>query len=417
MLAALERELEDAPFLAIGVHSPKFPNERDPEMVRQAVARYGITHPVVIDSGMEIWRQFGVRAWPTIAVLDPEGRIVVAGAGEPVAAMLRRVVLETLDEAERAGTLDPKPLPLHHEAAPRGSLAYPGKVLAAGGKVFVADTGHNQVVELDTRGEERRRFGGFHHPNGLAFAGKTLYVADTGAHALRAVSLDSGEVETLAEGLRSPWDLALHDGLVYVAMAGSHQIWRFDLASGAFDVFAGTGRELRIDGPAEEAAFAQPSGLAVLGSSLYIADSEISSIRAIDGLGGDPVVRTVCGSGELFGFGDRDGTGTEVLMQHPIGIAAGKRGVYVADTFNHKIRRVDPASGKCHTVFGNGDPERLAELWPGAPLTDGSLDAPAFFEPEGLAIAGGAVLVADTNNHRVLAIRLKDGARRVLFGG
>jgi DNA-binding beta-propeller fold protein YncE len=435
VLAALEKELEDAPFLAIGVHSPKFPNERDPEMVRQAVARYGVTHPVVVDSGMEIWREFGVRAWPTFALLDPRGEIIVAGAGEPVPAMLRKVILEALDEGERAGTLDAKPLPLHPQPPARGSLAYPGKVIAGGGRIFVADTGHHQVVELDARGEELRRFDGFHHPNGLALSGGRLYVADTGNHLIRAVELDSGRVETVAGtgematglarrsgpalelALRSPWDLASADGIVYVAMAGSHQIWRLNPGVGEIGPLAGTGEELRRDGPAAEAALAQPSGLAILGRSLYVADSEISSIRAIDDLTGDPVVRTVCGSGELFGFGDRDGLGDEVLLQHPMGIAAGKRGLYVADTFNHRVRRVDPETGECRTVFGNGEPERLAELWPGASLTAASADAPLCDEPEGLAIAGGALLVADTNNHRVLAVRLKDGARRVLLGG
>jgi NHL repeat-containing protein len=382
VLAALEHDLRDESFLVIGVHSPKFPNERDAEMVRQAVARYGITHPVIVDPGRRIWDEWGVNAWPTLAIVSPDGEIVAAGAGEPDPQMLREAIHALLDLGRREGTLDAKPLPLRHEPVPAGSLAYPAKVIVHGDRLWVTDTGHDQVVELTLDGEELQRVGGFHHPNGLAFAGDELYVADTGTGAIRKLT---GEV--VADDLRSPWDLAWDGELLYVAMAGSHQIWFHDPATGETDVWAGTGRELRVDGPIRQAAFAQPSGIALLENSLYVADSEISSIRAIDDLHGFPTVRTVCGSGELFGFGDRDGVGAEVLLQHPMGIAAGDGVLYVADSFNHKIKRVDPETGECRTLLGGL--QRLPETGDG------------FWEPEGLAYADGALYVADTNNHRI----------------
>ena len=398
MLAGLERELEDEPFLVIGVHSPKFPNERDETMVREAVRRHGVTHPVVVDPGRRIWDEWGVNAWPTLVVVDEAGEVVAAGSGEPDPDSLGALVRDLLPDAH------PGPLPLRPEPAPPGSLSYPGKVLAAGDRLYVADTGHGQVVEADLDGNELRRLDGFRHPNGLAVAEGILYVADTGAHAIRRVDLGSGETETVADGLRSPWDLAWDGDLLYVAMAGSHQIWFHDPAAAETDVFAGTGQELRRDGPAAGAAFAQPSGLALLDGALYVADSEISSIRAIDDLGGLPTARTVCGSGELFGFGDRDGVRDEVLLQHPIGIAAGEGVLYVADSFNHKVKRVDPATGECRTLLGGL--ERLPETV-----------EPGFWEPEGLTHAGGVLYVADTNNHRVVAIDLESGGRRTVLGG
>lgn len=448
MLAAVERELEGEPFLAVGVHSPKFPNERDPEMVREAVRRYGITHPVVVDSDHMIWSEYGVRAWPTLTVLDPEGYVVAAGSGEPDEVMLLRAIRRILAEGVAKETLTDQPLPLRREPVPAGSLAYPGKVIAAGDRIFVADTGHDQVVVSDLAGTQLKRIGsgqpGFddgsetearlHHPNGLALVGEVLYVADTGNHALRAVDLASGTVLTVAGtgekgsgatmragpgreiALRSPWDLAWDGARLFVAMAGSHQIWTFDPASGAVAPFAGTGQELRRDGPAAAAAFAQPSGLVMLDGILYIADSEISSIRAISDLDGEPVVRTVCGSGDLFGYGDRDGRGEEVLLQHPIGITAGEVVLYVADTYNHKVRAVDPGTGESTTLFGSGDAERLPELVPGYALVRADAVTPAFFEPEGIAYRDGELLVADTNNHRLVAVALADGTRRVILG-
>lgn len=398
MLAALERDLEDEPFLVIGVHSPKFPNERDAEMVREAVRRYGITHPVIVDPGREIWEEWGVNAWPTLAIVNADGEIVAGGAGEPDPQMLREAIDALLDLGRREGTLDPKPLPLRPEPVAVGSLAYPGKVIVAGDRLWIADTGHDQVVETTLEGEELQRVGGFHHPNGLALVNDELYVADTGAGAIRKLG-----GEAVADGLRSPWDLAWDGALLYVAMAGSHQIWFHDPATGETEVWAGTGRELRVDGPIRQAAFAQPSGLALLDDSLYVADSEISSIRAIDDLHGFPTVRTVCGSGELFGFGDRDGVGGEVLLQHPLGIAAGDGVLYVADSFNHKLKRVDPETGECRTLFGGL--QRLPETGEG------------FWEPEGLAYADGTLYVADTNNHRIVAVDVEGGgAHRTLVG-
>lgn len=448
MLAAVEKEFRDQPFVVVGVHSPKFPTEADEHSVRDAVRRYGVTHPVVVDSGHEIWSQYGVRAWPTLVLIDPRGYVVGAGSGEPDAATLGAAVRRVL--SENADALDPAPLPLRPDPAPPGSLAYPGKVVADGRRIVVADTGHHQVVVADADGAEIVRIGAgrpghgdgafdaalLDHPNGLALDGETLWIADTGSHTIRRADLARGIVETVAgtgsmgrgasaggpgasTPLRSPWDVAWDGRRLFVAMAGAHQIWTFDPGTGRAEPFAGAGPELRRDGPAATACFAQPSGLALSGGALYVADSEVSSVRAIEDLDGDPLVRTVCGSGDLFGFGDRDGDGEQALLQHPIGIAALPilgGALFVADTFNHKIKVVDPAGGRCSTLFGNGAPERLPELVPGTGLVRADPLTAAFHEPEGCAVLGREILVADTNNHRVVAVSLDDGARRVVIG-
>jgi DNA-binding beta-propeller fold protein YncE len=449
VLAALERELEGEPFVAIGVHSPKFPNERDADMVRQAVRRYGITHPVVVDSGMEIWRRFGVRAWPTLVLLDAEGRVAATGSGEPDRGPLLAAVRGLLDDARELGLLAGGPPAVRREPPAAGSLSYPGKVVADGDRVYVSDTGHNQVVVASLAEGEVARIGSgepgladgpfaearFSHPNGLALVGGDLLVADTGNHALRRVDLAAGTVGTVAGtgekgrgirreagpasaiALRSPWDLAWDGSLLYVAMAGAHQIWFYDPAAGEAGPFAGTGREACVDGPAGQAAFAQPSGLALLGAVLWVADSEVSSVRAVEGLSARPWVRLAAGSGDLFGFGDRDGPAVDALFQHPIGIAPGDGVLYVADSYNHKVRVLDPAEETVRTLFGGRGPERVEEVYPALPLPPAGPFVPAFHEPEGLWLAGDELLVADTNNHRIVAVRLDDGSRRVLLGG
>lgn len=443
MLAATAKELDGEPFVVVHVHSPKFPNERDGENVRDAARRYGVTEPVVVDSGHAVWSQYGVNAWPTLVLVDAGGYVVGAGSGEPDRDTLLAGVRQVLAADEARGILDRRPLPLRPEPAPAGSLAYPGKVIATENRIFVADTGHDQIVVADGDGKELTRIGasggGFadgtfdearlHHPNGLALAGDKLYIADPRNHAIRAADLANATVTTVAgtgrmgrglapgaTDLRSPWDLAWDGRRLFIAMAGSHQIWVWDADGGAHP-FAGTGREVRRDGPARVACFAQPSGVALAGPTLFVADSEISSIRVIEHLDSAPVVRTVCGSGDLFGFGDRDGAGIEALLQHPMGVAAGEDGaVFVADTFNHKIKAVNPATGECTTIFGDGTPERLPELVTGYELSRADPETPSFFEPEGLAVRGRELIVADTNNHRIVAVSLDDGTRRVLLG-
>ncbi len=403
--------------VVIGVHSGKFIAERVTANIAAAADRLGVQHPVVNDRQYRIWRAYAVNAWPTLMLIDAEGRVVGQHAGEISAEELEPTVRQVIADAESHGVLDRSPLPLEPESVPRpGGLRFPAKVLAdeRSGRLFIADTGHHRIIvaRLDARSDHaaveavigRGETGftdgaygdaAFHDPHGLAHAGDRLYVADTGNHAVRAVDLAARRVETLAgtgeigrwleQGgkgretpLRSPWDvLALGDAL-YVAMAGSHQIWRLDLATGEIAPWAGSGAEALHDGPRARAAQAQPSGLAADGARLFFADRESSAIRWAEP-GSDGAVGTVVGTG-LFDFGDRDGEGDRVRLQHPLGIAWRDGELFVADTYNGSIKVVEPVSRRAHTWAGGG-----GELW----------------EPGGLSTAGERLFIADTNHHRV----------------
>jgi len=141
-----------------------------------------------------------------------------------------------------------------------------------------------------------------------------------------------------------------------------------------------------------EAGFAQPSGITTDGAALYTADSEANIIRAIDLTKGQ--VRTLVG-GDLFEFGDVDGRGDSVRLQHPLGIVALGDKILIADTYNHKIKELDPKARSVKTFLGTGKPGQI----------DGH--APSFYEPGGLSVANGKLYVADTNNHAVRVIDLK----------
>ena len=176
-------------------------------------------------------------------------------------------------------------------------------------------------------------------------------------------------------------------------MAGFHQIWKLDLDDRSLSVHAGNGRERIIDGPLAQAELAQPSGITSDGETLYFADSETSSIRqaSIDPLGS---VSTLAGL-DLFTFGDVDGTGDEIRLQHPIGIDMYLGDLLIADTYNNKIKKMCPETRACATVFGSGEPG----------LADGRGDDVRFHEPAGVSAYNAKLYIADTNNH---AIRVAD---------
>jgi len=204
--------------------------------------------------------------------------------------------------------------------------------------------------------------------------------------------------------LSSPWDLSRVGDRLYIAMAGTHQLYVLDLATKQISRFAGDGRERAKDGPALQASFAQPSGLATDGKTLYVADSEASSIRAVD-LAGFGSVMTLAGSGDLFGFGLKDAAGDAARFQHPLGVALAGDTLYVADTFNNVLRTINVKSGETNTFLGTGKKD------PGTP------DAIGLYEPGGLSIAGDVLYVADTNHHRILAVNVKTKMAKVLVGG
>lgn len=423
-LEKLEEEFKDEPFLVIGVHSNKFPQEGEMENIRQAVLRYKIKHPVVVDSEHKIWQSYGVRAWPSFALIDSSGELVGMASGEGQLELLRQAIRATLKEGKEKGTLAEAPLKLELEEASKTELFYPAKVLAAGDKVYVADSANDRLLEVSAEsGEILREFRAsdppLHHPHGLALDGKTLYVADTDAHLLRKLDLETGKFEILAgvpekqarpfpkaglglnTRLNSPWALELDGEQLHIAMAGSHQLWTYNLRSKQLSPLAGSGYENIIDGAAPDAQLAQPSGFAQIGPRLFFADSEVSAVRYID-LEKD-VVQTVVGTG-LFQFGDKDGTGIDqVKLQHPLGLAVWRGKLLVADTYNNKIKLMDPDTGKTETLLGTGE-ERMRA------------DKLTMWEPGGISIDGDTLYIADTNHHRILKVDLNSKEWNVLIG-
>jgi DNA-binding beta-propeller fold protein YncE len=435
-LERLEAEYPDE-LVVIGVHSAKFTNEANTENLRDIVQRYGLVHPVVNDRDFVIWNQWGANAWPTIALIDPTGRVVGVRAGEGVYEAVEPVIAGIVAEFDASGAIDRREVrfELEAETSPARPLNYPGKVLAFDGRLWVADSGHNRILELDPStghvlaafGSGRRGFdngealsSSFDSPQGLAYNpdNEQLYVADTGNHAIRVIDLATGAVGTLigtgalgwppAPGtfddvaLNSPWDVLYADDVLYIANAGTHQIWAADLGTRLVGPFIGSAREGTVNGPFPQAELAQPSGLALASTgALYFADSESSSVRVGNLITGVTAL-VVGGDAGLFEFGDADGQGNEARLQHPLGLAWDGSTLYVADTYNSKVKRISTNTSSLESWLG-ADPG-----W-----ADGT--APLFNEPGGLSYANGLLYVADTNNHAIRVIETTTGETSTLI--
>jgi sugar lactone lactonase YvrE len=420
--------------VVIGVHTPKFLAEKDTAAVDQAVRRLSVGHPVVNDRDHRVWREYAVSSWPTLMLIDPRGKLIGVHEGEFALDEMDAALARLIEKCEKQIDRRPLSFTAARENEPDRPLFFPGKVLvdAAGKRLFVADTGHHRILELSLDGRVRRTFGGgagfadgdpqsarFRGPQGMALAGEYLYVADTENHVIRRIDLANALVVTVAGTgeqapgphrggpardvpLSSPWDVAVQDGRLYVAMAGLHQLWEvvpLDLAR----PWVGSGREGIVDGPADEAQLAQPSGLALdeAARTLYVADSEVSGLRAVALDGG--YVHSLVGTG-LFDFGDVDGIGDAVRLQHPLGLTLGGGTLYVADSYNHKIKRCDPAARCVASFLGSGVPGHR----------DGAAAAAQFSEPGGVSFADGKLYVADTNNHVIRVCDLTTGRVRTL---
>jgi len=439
-LAKLEKKYANE-LVVIGVHSPKFENEKVTSSIRKAILRYQIEHPVVNDANHAIWDRYEVEAWPTMVLIDPEGNLVGFTSGEGNYELLDVVIGKLVEEHKKKKTLNQKPIRFDlakYRESGDTPLFFPGKVVAdaKGKRLFIADSTHHRIVVTDLDGNKLAVIGTgvpgksdgtfdkaqFDDPQGMAVRGDTVYVADRKNHLIREIDLKAKTVTTIAGngtqdhdidsrrmigtthakeiGLNSPWDVLLVGDNLYIAMAGHHQIWLLNLKEKTIGPFAGSGRETLTDGLLRSAAFAQPSGLTTDGKSIFVADSETSSLRQLPLLADlEARVQTLVGRA-LFIFGDRDGPGqdggdesiTEARMQHALGVTYHDGKLYVADTYNSKIKEFDLRTRKLTTLV-NGHPF-------------GMFGPAVFSEPGGISYSNGKLYVADTNAHRIRVVDL-----------
>lgn len=418
VLQYLENKYHDD-VVVIGIHAARFPGEKTGEHLQKTINRCQVRHPVINDTELRLWRTYGIRHSPTIVVVDPGGIIVGAVSGDNKCYKLDRVIGHLLSRERRtalprtaAYTLRPVPEPAH-------TLSFPGKILAARGRMFIADSGHNRILETTLQGHVLHRYGNetpgfidgngaaaaFCNPQGMVLDGDYLYVADSGNHAIRRIHLHSEDVVTIAgtgkpgdipdddyfnnpleANLNAPCGLALAANVIYIAMTGLNQIWSLSLVTNTLEIFAGSGAKGLEDGASRVASFARPAALAILGNSLYVVDSESSALRAVNLT--TRGVKTLAGQGPLE-YGDSDGLLSAARFQYPLDINAdaGDQSLWVADTYNNKIRKIEVIN---NTVSSIRIERRLNE-------------------PGGLAFSNDTLYIANTNLHEIVRLNLHNG--------
>lgn len=437
-LRKLEEKYADV-LTVVGVHSAKFNAEKSSENVREAVRRYGIGHPVVNDAEFDIWKSYAARAWPTLMFLDPTGKVIGRHEGEFPVYALDQVISGMIDEFEPQGTLKRGCFHVQPESQGDSQLSFPGKVSVDSDRewLVISDSNHHRLVICDLDGKVELVVGNgesplsaenssgsfdslgfdqalFDNPQGVMIDGDSIYVADAGTHTIVKVGLISGTAETIAgtgeqslyrhKGgdalsvpLNSPYDLSLNDGVLYIAMAGFHQLWALDISENSIIPFAGDGGEDIVDDLKDSARLAQPYGIEVSNNAIFFIDSETSALR-VSAIAEQGRVVTLVGKG-LFDFGDYDGVGKEALLQHPQGLAVHNDQIYIADSYNNKIKSVAIGSLQVKTAAGSG---KAGDM-------NGHLKIAQFNEPAGIAVSGERIYVADTNNHKIKIIELNTG--------
>src|SRR5262245_40513537 len=192
-LAKLEAKYPGV-IVVIGIHNPKLDNEKLTDSIVKAIGRYEIKHPVVNDADMKIWRRYGVRSWPTLVLIDPDGNYYGQISGEGVFEVLDEHIGKMVKEYREKKLTKEDPINFDLVKEHTGALNFPGKVLAdaASNRLFIADSTNHRIVitNLDGKkiavagtGVEGLKDGSFAEarfsdPQGMALVGETLYVAD-----------------------------------------------------------------------------------------------------------------------------------------------------------------------------------------------------------------------------------------------
>ena len=164
MLSQLRR-LEEKYYrelVVIGVHSAKFTGEIDTASLSQAVLRNQLSHPVVNDNQFLVWKNYAIRAWPTLIFIDPKGKVIGKHEGELPYKAFDNLLKDMIEVYTESHVLDTRPFSKKVDNVDDKMLAFPGKLLADGynSRLFISDTNHNRILITSLDGQIHNVIGG-----------------------------------------------------------------------------------------------------------------------------------------------------------------------------------------------------------------------------------------------------------------
>jgi Thioredoxin-like/NHL repeat len=365
----------------LAIHVPKFAAELEQKTLLDAVNRLDIQLPVANDTQWTAWQHYDIQSWPSVVLIDSNGAIAGQFSGDDCRKDIESRLSALL--AEMPYATSPKPKNLKAKPKPKvfSALHSPCGLLIHNNLLYIADTGHNRILECGFDGRVKRVFGNglplyldgmsteasFNRPMAMSVAREYLYVADTGNHAIRRVRLMDGFIDSLLGNgkpgqsedktvgmfhevqLNNPSSVSVEQDILVVADSGNNCLRMFNLANKAFSTLVGSGSLGLLDGVGLRAEMAHPLALSGSKNYLYVAEGSSSSIRTAAVPEGR--VNTLIGHG-LYQYGKEDGLRKSAALQHPSAIAVDeKRGVvWIADAYNHKIRALNMVSNMLSTV-------------------------------------------------------------------
>lgn len=419
-LATLRKRYSDQ-LHVVAVHVPRFDHERDPRRALKRLHRMTLDFPIAHDPDWVLWQHYGVDAWPTVILLDGQGRVRERIVGDTPVRELDAQIGKLRSE-EVPQSLNVEPIELRRNREPDLPLRFPMGIAANQQYLYVVDSGHHRVLECAFNGRIHRQFGSggpgfidgpmelaaFQNPQGLCVQRDALYVADAGNHAVRRIKLNTGDVDTLCgagrpgspnEGvIQDPRSVALDQprgiaispsNVVCIATTGDNKLWAYDLGERSLKLLAGSGALDLVDGEGAAAAFAGPTALAIVQQILYVCDEAGSAIRSVHLR--TRQVTTLVGQG-AWRFGNIEGSRSDALLQQPQAVALDGSSpvLWVADSGNDQLRTLRLGGGELGTI---SLPQRL-------------------HAPAGLAVINGVVWIADTDAHAVLRFDPVEGSLR-----
>lgn len=372
-LKLLEKEFSQD-LLVIGVHSGKHPHEKEDAAILDAMKRYKIEHCVINDADLRLWDRYGIKAWPTLVLIDPQGYVVAQYQGEGHLQALRCNLRSLMLKHE----LSPKSFEPVRKKEEKGLLSYPQKILASDDYLFVSH--QDEVLVCSYEGKILHRISDINEPQGMVYTNDRLYIASCEGKSILEVSEGFAQRKLWLDGLRNPYGLASDGKSLFVSLAGAHQIKAYDLQTKEeYLVIGQENSESLHDAPYEEAVLAQPSGIALLEEELWFVDSESSSLRCA----AYGEVRS-----HIFDCNE---------LQHPLDLCVGIYGdgcgggrIFIVDSYNNAIKVYDPESKTVMTII-----EELSE-------------------PSGISKKGCQLFIANTNAHEIVVFDLSKMQKTIL---
>jgi len=364
-LKVLEKEFSNE-LMVIGVHSGKHLHEKEDVSILDAMKRYKIEHCVINDADLRLWDGYGIKAWPTLVLIDPQGYVVAQYQGEGHLQTLRSDIRSLITKHE----LSTKTFEPVHMKEEKRFLNYPQKVLASEEYLFIAH--QDEVLVCSYEGKVLHKISDISEPEGMVYVHDRLYIASCEGKCIVEVSEGFSQRNIWQDGLRNPYALASDGKSLFVSLAGAHQIKAYDLdTKEELLVMGQENSESLSDGRYEEAVLAQPSGISLLEEELWFVDSESSSLRCA----AYGEVRS-----HIFDCDE---------LQHPLDLCVGIYGdgcgggrIFIVDSYNNAIKVYDPESRTVMTLT-----EELSE-------------------PSGVSKKGCQLFIANTNAHEIVVFDL-----------